>query len=115
VFDGGGALAGFFAYGPSATVPGGHRAHAYDGDALDMGLGMRPDLTGQGLGFAFVQSGLNFAMNNFSPARFRLTVATFNERAIRVYERAGFIRGKTFASETPNGEAEFLLMMTDRL
>jgi RimJ/RimL family protein N-acetyltransferase len=115
VLDGGGALAGFFAYGPSATVPGGHRVHAYDSDALDMGLGMRPDLTGQGLGFSFVQSGLNFAMSNFSPVRFRLTVATFNERAIRVYERAGFNRGKTFTSETPNGEADFLLMVTDPL
>jgi ribosomal-protein-alanine N-acetyltransferase len=63
----------------------------------------------------FVQSGLNFAMNNFSPARFRITVATFNERAIRVYERTGFNHGEIFPSETPNGEADFLLMMTDPL
>jgi [ribosomal protein S18]-alanine N-acetyltransferase len=115
VLDSTGGLVGFFAYGPSATVPGGHRVHAYDDDALDVGLGLRPDLTGQGLGFTFVQSGLNFALNNFAPVRFRLTVATFNERAIRVYERAGFHRGEIFPSETPNGDAEFLLMVTDPL
>jgi [ribosomal protein S18]-alanine N-acetyltransferase len=42
------------------------------------------------LGLAYLQAGLAFATQRFTPRRFRLSVATFNERAIRVYERAGF-------------------------
>ena len=57
---------------------------------LDYGLGLRPDLTGQGLGLEFFLTGLEFARERFEPSRVFLHVAWFNQRAIRVYERAGF-------------------------
>jgi len=60
------------------------------GDAIFYGLGLRPDLTGQGLGATFVQAGIEFARTRFGPKRMVLDVAEFNARAIRVYERAGF-------------------------
>ena len=60
------------------------------GDALEIGLGMRPDLTGRGLGLEFLQAGLDFARERFRPESIILNVASFNERAIKVYERAGF-------------------------
>lgn len=62
---------------------------AHDG-TVEVGLAMRPDLTGRGDGLAFMRAGLAFAEREFAPARFRLTVATSNRRAITVYERAGF-------------------------
>ena len=40
------ALIGFRSFGPDGQVPGG----SYDSSALDTGGGLRPDLTGQGLG-----------------------------------------------------------------
>src|SRR3712207_5233433 len=81
-----------------------------DGGTVDVGLGLRPDLTGRGLGPEFLHSGLRFARERFSPERFTLSVATFNARAIAVYERAGFRRGAVFMHETNGGEHEFLRM-----
>jgi [ribosomal protein S18]-alanine N-acetyltransferase len=58
---------------------------------LDYGLGLRPDLTGRGLGLAFFLAGLAFGRERYRPERVLLHVAEFNERARRVYERAGFV------------------------
>jgi ribosomal-protein-alanine N-acetyltransferase len=79
-------------------------------DAIVVGLGLRPDLTGRGLGGLFVTAGLDFAQKRFRPRRFKLTVATFNERAIKVYERAGFVRTRTFDHSTNGGVFPFLEM-----
>jgi ribosomal-protein-alanine N-acetyltransferase len=54
-------------------------------DAVTLGLGLDPALTGRGLGLAFTHAGLGFARQRFAPAKFYLQVATFNRRAIRVY------------------------------
>lgn len=104
-------LIGFFSFGPPAQVPGGHAAGAYsDENALDVGLGMRPDLTGRGRGKDFLEAGCAFAQRQFAPAILRLSVVTTNRRAIRLYENAGFQAGPRFLSETPTGNTEFLLM-----
>ena len=79
-------------------------------EAVDAGLGLKPDLSGKDLGAQFVMSGLAFAMERFSPRPFTHSVATFNGRAIGVYERVGFRRGRTYTHETNGGEHEFLSM-----
>lgn len=102
----GGVLVGYFCFGADATVPAGRGLGLYGGDALDVGLGMRPDLTGRGLGQSFVRAGLGFAREAFSPPAFRLTVAAFNRRAIKVYEAVGFEWVRSFADR----RTEWLLM-----
>lgn len=88
-----GELVGFFTYGSSAQVWDSGEPHLYsEHHTITIGLGMRPDLTGKGLGLAFTQAGMDFARQQFKPECFRLYVLEFNERAIRVYERAGFER-----------------------
>jgi len=79
-------------------------------DVVVVGLGLRPDLVGRGLGLSFVEEGLAFARERFAPARFRLSVAAFNERAIKVYERAGFVVTRTFMHETNGGLFPFVEM-----
>lgn len=77
---------------------------------VQLGLGLRPDLTGQGHGLPFLLQALDFARTRFAATRFQLSVATFNRRAIRVYERAGFRPGRTYLHQTNGGEYEFLDM-----
>jgi ribosomal-protein-alanine N-acetyltransferase len=60
------------------------------GAAMEIGVALRPDLTGQGLGLDLVRAGLLYGVRHFQPVIFKLEVAAFNERARRVYERAGF-------------------------
>lgn len=110
-----GDLTGFFAFGTAAEVQqvqgsGPPRLFAAGG-TLSIGLGMRPDLTGRGQGLAFVNAGLTFACQTYAPTAFRLYVMTFNHRAIRVYERAGFAPVGTVRVPAPGGVArEFLEM-----
>lgn len=66
-----------------------------EGDEVRIGLGMRPDLTGRGLAQPFIEAGLEYACAQWEPLRFRLWVASWNERALRAYRRAGFREVKT--------------------
>ena len=86
IVDQEGRLAAYCCFGPDAQVPGGD----YGTPVLDVGLGIHPDLTGQGLGHVFVRAVLRFARQEFAPAGFRVTVAEFNERALRVWKSAWF-------------------------
>jgi len=80
------------------------------GNDVVIGLGLHPELTGRGLGRGFLEAGIAFALKKFRPARFRLSVASFNRRAIKVYERAGFTTTRSFDHETNGGVYRFLEM-----
>ena len=92
-----GRLAGFFSF----------KVH---GDAVEIGLGLRPDLTGRGVGLDLVEAGLELARETFHAASFWLDVATWNERAKRVYERAGFEPGHVWTHTFGQGPVDFLRM-----
>ena len=98
IFNGENELAGFFVFKP-------------DGQTVEVGLGLRPDLTGKGLGQEFLNAGLTFGQEHFSVGTWSLNVATFNKRAIRLYEHAGFTPLNTFMHYTNGGEYEFLWMV----
>jgi len=89
-----GQLMGFCCFGAEGQVAGGH----YPDNALDVGVGLRPDLTGRGNGSAFFSAILDFAAGTFPYDTFRVSVAEFNHRAIRLYENTGFRRTGRFVS-----------------
>lgn len=83
-------------------------------DCVEVGLGVRPDLTGRGLGGQYVQAELDYARQEWAPSRFRLWVAAWNERAIRLYERHGFVEvDRETRSFELVGEHEFVRMERD--
>jgi ribosomal-protein-alanine N-acetyltransferase len=81
------------------------------GDVVDVGIGLRPELTGRGLGESFLRAQLDYATGEWRPVTFRLFVAAWNERAIRLYERLGFSEvGRETRHFELVGEHEFIRM-----
>jgi ribosomal-protein-alanine N-acetyltransferase len=76
----------------------------------EIGLGLRPDLTGHGLGESFVRTCLRFASAALGAQSYTLIVAAFNRRAITVYERAGFDQVERFEHVTNGGSYAFIRM-----
>ncbi len=81
-----------------------------DDETLDIGLGMRPDLTGRGGGRAFLSSILDFIEATYAPRRITLAVTAFNERAIRLYETCGFKQTGSFQQPTNGSVYDFIRM-----
>jgi ribosomal-protein-alanine N-acetyltransferase len=80
------------------------------GRVAEIGLGLRPDLTGHGLGESFVRTCLWFASVERGAESYTLAVAAFNRRAITVYERAGFQEVERFEHFTNGGFHAFIRM-----
>lgn len=85
-------LVGYCSFGADAQVLGGN----YKAEALDIGVGIHPDLTGQGHGILYISAVVELAQRTFSPKLLRFTVAQFNQRAQRVWEKAGFQQVEEF-------------------
>jgi len=81
-----------------------------DINTIEIGLGMRPNLIGNGNGVEFVKAGLEFAKSKYTPQKITLSVATFNQRAIKVYRKIGFEEVDTFMQDTTVDSFEFLKM-----
>jgi [ribosomal protein S18]-alanine N-acetyltransferase len=103
-----GEFIAFRSFGPDGQVPGG----TYDGSALDTGGGLRPALIGRGLGRTVVAAGLEFGRQRFAPDAFRVTVASFNTRALRVVASLGFRPAQSF--EAAMDGRRFEILVSDR-
>ena len=92
-----GRLAGFFQVEPGA-------------EGVELGLGLRPDLCGHGLGEGFTRLGIDVVRELHGTARITLAVAAFNARAITVYERCGFVETGRHVRHTSGDDWEFVDM-----
>jgi len=75
-----------------------------------VGLQMRPDLTGKGFGIEFAKSIIDFGREKYKLNYIDLTVAKFNNRAIKVYEKLGFKVIDEFVNTIRGNDYDFLAM-----
>lgn len=97
-------LIGYCSFGQDAQVPGGD----YSEDALDIGLMIKPELTGQGLGTSFVANIIQQAREKYDPKKLRVTILETNLRAMRVWEKNDFQKTQTF--ERARDQIRFVIM-----
>ncbi len=96
------AHAGLHAYGPNAR-----RSHA-----RGLGMSVRDDWQGRGLGAALLAALVDRADNWMNVLRLELTVFSDNQRAIALYERFGFVvEGRHRAFAMRHGRYEDALAM----
>jgi [ribosomal protein S18]-alanine N-acetyltransferase len=100
-------LVGYFCVGESAQAPIGALFGVYREVLYDIGIGMKPELTGSGLGYTFFSFILNDIKDTLDPKAVRLTVVKSNSRAIHLYEKLGFVKDKEFNQES----IEFITMV----
>lgn len=103
-----GDLVAFCCFGDDARVAGGY--YEDEDGVLDVGMGVRPDLTGKGQGHLYISVVLDFARKQFNVQVFRATIAAFNMRALRLCHKAGFETVGTF--QRPKDGQTFAILMT---
>lgn len=78
---------------------------------IRLGVGLRPDLCGQGFGVHFMEAIVKEAKKRAPSHIIDLEVLTWNDRAYKVYERSGFVYEQTYDRMTPTGMAAFHCMV----
>ncbi|MCA1011600.1 GNAT family N-acetyltransferase [Halobacillus halophilus] len=72
-----------------------------DGNIMEIGLALKPNLIGKGLGANYVQEGIDFGIQYYDTKVdiIKLVVDSRNKSAIRVYEKVGFSTTEHHADE----------------
>ncbi|ULG72422.1 GNAT family N-acetyltransferase [Macrococcus brunensis] len=81
----------------------------YNEGTCHLGLGLRPDLTGKGHGQHFVEAAVQLVKEQGYQS-IQLAVISSNERAIKVYERCGFVEKDYELMLAGDVLEEFLIM-----
>ncbi|MBD2343660.1 GNAT family N-acetyltransferase [Anabaena subtropica] len=100
-----GQLEGYCSFGADGQVLGGN----YGVEALDLGMAIRPDLTGQRHGEQYAKAVMKYGAARYGAQFLRVTVAQFNKRGQRVWEKLGFEQIEEF---TKIGSGEKFVIMT---
>lgn len=100
-----GELEGYCSFGSDGRVPGGN----YSDQALDIGMGIRPDLVGRGQGRSYAQAVADYGVQCYQMTTLRVTIATFNQRAQRVWRSLDFKSVETF--HKANSHEQFVIMV----
>lgn len=90
-------LIGFFRLLKSTTI-------------VTLGLGLHPHYCGKGFGYKLVELALAESKTRYEGIPVRLEVRCFNQRAIKCYERMGFMEINRYAKNTPTGIDDLIVM-----
>lgn len=77
---------------------------------IEIGLGLKPDACGKGVGKGFVEQIVSFIHTNYQYQKLVMNVAVFNQRAIKVYHSCGFHDVKVIKQRSNGSIYEFLVM-----
>lgn len=75
-----------------------------------IGLGLRPDLCGRGLGGEVIRLAVQESLRRRPDAEIDLEVETWNLRAIKAYEKAGFVAADAYSKRASHGIVHVLCM-----
>jgi len=103
-------IIGYFCYGDPAQVPTENSEIYADDEFLDIGVGLNPKLCGEGRGYNFFSKAVDAAFEIYEIKKYRLTVAKFNERAIKVYLKYGFREENEFQRDNDGKKTNFITM-----
>ena len=81
-----------------------------DGNTIEIGLGLRPDLCGKKMGKSFLSEIEKYVLTIYQPERFRVAVADFNARAIKVYQSCNYSQTGSEVRFTNNNYYKFLIL-----
>lgn len=82
-------------------------------ETIMLGMGLRPDLCGKGLGTEVLKAVFRISESVYPEKPLSLAVRSWNQRAVRCYQKAGFFpRGEEFEMNTPGGRDRFINMIT---
>ncbi|MGB3650656.1 MAG: GNAT family N-acetyltransferase [Rivularia sp. (in: cyanobacteria)] len=104
IFNNRDELVAYCCFGADARVKGGN----YDIEALDIGFGIRPNLTRRGITFRIINAVYDFAKSHFESTLFRVTVAEFNQQALKICKKAGFKEVQKFQRQ----DSMYFLVLT---
>lgn len=82
-----GEVVGFYCTGPAARVAG----LSVEDQTIDLGVGLRPDLVGRGMGQQFARAVLDDLRQNRGARRVRVVVQSWNERSARLALSMGLV------------------------
>lgn len=70
----------------------GFTSYTFENEVMWIGFGLKPNYTGKGHGEQFVRSAIEFGIEHYhyEDSKVLLSVAKFNKRATKLYEKVGF-------------------------
>ena len=81
-----------------------------DNSEIEIGLGLRPDLCGKGIGKDFVYQIVKYIETHYTYSKLIMKVASFNQRAIKVYRQCGFKVCGSIEQHSNGGVYSFTVM-----
>ncbi len=88
----GNGFVGYVCFGPEGRVAG----QGDESGICDLGIGLDPGRVGRGVGSSLVPTIIEFAVHKFGHQHYRVAIAAFNTRSLRLCASAGFVERRRF-------------------